>query len=177
MAYQVVTVDGRKFRAVIPDWAIRGGTAKANIADGSEVDVGSLNGKPDARPASKIRKLILNERGNYKMVSEEIATTLCNPRNMRAIEIEKSDPDYVKAWEMAHGFTEGKRRNIQVRGEALTAEELGVSNFENEHNKIIAEAKRVGVTEIANEAPEEALEPVRVQERTAKRAYRVKGGK
>ena len=76
----------------------------------------------EQRAALSYLVLIQNDKGSYMMAEKWNADELVF--ESRAIIIEKTDPDYVKAWGLAHGRSKGFKPGelIQVAGEVRRAD-------------------------------------------------------
>ena len=178
MAFRIVNEGGRKVRAIIPDWVAK---RPPLPAAGTKVDVSAIQGgDPEIKRSAKETAIVVNDEGSFKCVPLALAKKLAepdNPREMpRAIIIDKDDPEYLEAWEKAHGYSGKKERNIQVRGYALLPSEIGVESFDSHHQQLLAEQgrKAKGGKLVESEETEEQEETV-VEEKTAAKAGKKNG--
>src|SRR3990167_10368778 len=101
--------DGTSVNAIVPSWV-----KKKPVIDKSKLTA-------EERAALSYLVLIQNDKGSFTMAERWVADELIAEN--RAVEVERTDPDYVKAWGLAHGRAEGVAPGevVQKNGQATRA--------------------------------------------------------
>ncbi len=133
MAYQITTSDGTKVRATIPHWIASQLTGIEHV--NSETEKTKFQKRELHKPV-----LIQNDKRQFTMVPRYVADGMIDSH--RAVEIEKDVPEFLNAWDAAHGFADDGKSNIQVKGVTMEPTDIGREDFMAQRKQLYAELSK-----------------------------------